>query len=388
MPEKSERLAEAIERFRSALENARLAVKDAKESGKTVIGVYCAFMPCDLVRAAGAIPVSLCGTDAEAVSAAEVALPRNFCPLIKSSYGLAVTDACPFFHFSDGLIGETTCDGKKKTFELLAELKPVHVMQLPAGGADGNRTALAAWVGEMHRVGHFIEKLSGNTIQESRLRDEIRESNEIRKLQARIATSFEREEPAMSWNELLVVQECGGFFPDRRGYRDMLRELVAALEEEGAQPGDGPSRRPRVLVTGTPISFRTNKVMRLAEEAGAIIVCHDACSGVKVYDRLIDETIDPWEALARYTLGLPCACMSPNPGRIDLLRRCAAKYRPDGVIDTVWQACHTFNVESTMVKQAVHDQLGLAYLKIETDYAENDVEQLRTRLEAFVESLQ
>ena len=95
-------------------------IAQAKEEGRKVVGFYCLYSPVELAIAAGAIPVSLCGTKNDPIEAAEKVLPRNLCPLIKSSYGFALTDTCPYFRASDLVVGETTCDGKKKMFELLA----------------------------------------------------------------------------------------------------------------------------------------------------------------------------------------------------------------------------------------------------------------------------
>ncbi len=374
-----------LDEFERRLEWAQLEFKAAKEAGTKVVGLYCGYIPFELVRAAGAVPVSLCGSDVEAIPAAEVELPRNFCPLIKSSYGLAITDTCPFFHFADALIGETTCDGKKKVFELLKSLKPVHVMQLPF---DVNAPrALEHWHAEIERVTEFLEGVTGQTVTDERLRDEIAYENNMRRLLQRINRTFERPVPALTWTQMLNVRSLTDFVIDRDPYVALLTELAEAVEladAADAATGDG---RPRVLVTGTPMSPETNKVMRLAEESGARVVAHDACSGTKSFDRLIDETGDPIDALARFTLGIPCACMSPNDGRLELLRRTVDTYEVQGVIDTVWLACHTFNVESVLVQRACRDELAVPFLKIETDYSDADEGQLRTRIEAFVEQM-
>ena len=113
-----------------------LTLKKVKDTGERVVGLYCSYAPIELIYAAGAIPVSLCATSEKPISAAERDLPRNLCPLIKTSYGHAITDTCPFFYFSDFIIGETTCDGKQKMFEFLNDIKPTHVMHLPQNNID------------------------------------------------------------------------------------------------------------------------------------------------------------------------------------------------------------------------------------------------------------
>lgn len=372
-------LQELVRWFDDAQAWAQIDFKNAKAAGRTIVGVYCGYMPMEVIRAAGALAVSLCGSDASAIPAAEVTLPRAFCPLVKSSYGLAITDTCPFFHFADALIGETTCDGKKKVFELLGEMKPVHVMQLPFRTDD---PALVRWTDEVRHAARFVEEIAGESITPSSLAEAIARGNEIRRALRRVAATFERDDPPLSWLDMLTVQSTQYFLADHSVYIEKLGELAKAAESLPDEPS-----QPRVLVTGTPMGPETGKVMRIVEEAGARVVCHDACSGIKMYDRLVDEDGDPYEALARYTLGIPCACMSPNDGRLDLLRRSVERFRVEGVIDNVWQCCHTFNVESVHVERVTKQELGLPFLKLETDYSESDLGQLTTRIEAFIEQL-
>ena len=78
--------------------------------------------------AMGAASVGLCSMSDETIPVSEQTLPKNLCPLIKASYGFAVTDKCPFFYFSDVVVGETTCDGKKKMYEFMSEFKDVFIL--------------------------------------------------------------------------------------------------------------------------------------------------------------------------------------------------------------------------------------------------------------------
>ena len=110
------RLPENFESYSEARQAGFLKMKELKEKGGKIVGTYCTFVPTELIMAAGAAPVSLCATSEEPISAAETHLPRNLCPLIKASYGFALTDTCPYFYFSDFILGETTCDGKRKMF--------------------------------------------------------------------------------------------------------------------------------------------------------------------------------------------------------------------------------------------------------------------------------
>jgi benzoyl-CoA reductase/2-hydroxyglutaryl-CoA dehydratase subunit BcrC/BadD/HgdB len=93
----------------------------AKTQGKPVVGILCEFTPREVILAAGGVPVCLCGGNAETIPAAEQVLPSNLCPLIKSTFGYHRLERNPFLQWADLVVAETTCDGKKKMFELLAE---------------------------------------------------------------------------------------------------------------------------------------------------------------------------------------------------------------------------------------------------------------------------
>ena len=126
-------LPRTFEEFNEQRRQSFLKVKDFKQAGGRLVGYLCSYTPLEVIDAAAASGVGLCGTSDEVIPAAEEVLPANLCPLIKSTYGFAYSQKCPFTHFSDLIVGETTCDGKKKMYELLNELKPTYVLHLPQG---------------------------------------------------------------------------------------------------------------------------------------------------------------------------------------------------------------------------------------------------------------
>jgi benzoyl-CoA reductase/2-hydroxyglutaryl-CoA dehydratase subunit BcrC/BadD/HgdB len=362
-----------------------LALKQAKESGKKVVGTYCLFSPAELIVAAGAVPVSLCGTSQNPIPAAEKVLPRALCPLIKSSYGFAITDTCPYFHFADLLLAETTCDGKKKMYELLGELKPLHLMQLPQ---VANPAALDYWVDELKLLIARLEREFEVTITEEKLRDAVRLLNaERRSLQALQDVLKLRPAP-ISGMDLLTVLHNRGFSVDKREAAELLDRLSAELLELSAA-GVSPfnAAAPRILLTGVPVGLGSEKVVRIIEECGGSVVCFESCGGYKKVAQVSEEG-DPLRAIAEKYLNIPCSCMSPNQGRFDLVSRLVGEFQADGVVDLTWQGCHTYNIESFSLKR--HLQGGLKpvpFLQIETDYSESDSEQLKVRIEAFLEMI-
>ncbi|NLW17465.1 MAG: 2-hydroxyacyl-CoA dehydratase [Firmicutes bacterium] len=357
------------------------AMLDGRKEGLKVIGAYCTFFPQELAIAAGAVPVSLCGTKEDPIAAAEEHLPRNLCPLIKSSYGFAITDTCPYFVLSDLIVGETTCDGKKKMFELMQEKKPVHVMQLPPT-QEGKET-LELWAAEIRRLKERIEEEFQVTISNDDIREAIRLVNDERQAIKDLLDTNKENPPLIPNVELIKASWSSMFAVDKQDGIKAAQELIAQMRQEKADAA--PTDRPRVLVTGCPIGLGSEKVVKIIEELGADMVAMENCTGYKTLELQADpDHEDPIMALAEKYIKIPCSCMSPNPGRLDLLRRMIADFKVDAVIDLTWQACHTYNIEAYSVGQMVKD-LGLPYLQLETDYSNSDVETLKVRIEALLE---
>lgn len=361
-----------------------LALKDAKEKGLRVVGTYCLYSPVEMVVAAGAIPVMLCGTSQNPVPAAEKVLPRNLCPLIKSSYGFAVTDTCPYFHFSDLLIAETTCDGKKKMYELMGLMKPLHLMQLPQ---VQNEAALGYWVHEMDRLKRRIEEEFAVELTDEKLRDAIRLVNDERRSLKEFQDVCKNIPAPISGMDMLTVLHNRGFSIDKREAIEMVDRLTEELREM-VKSGISPFTplTPRILLSGVPVGIGSDKVVRLIEECGGNVVCFESCGAYKKIDP-IDENGAPLEAMADRYLRIPCSCMSPNEGRFPLVERIIREFQADGVIDLTWQGCHTYNIESYSLKKHIQETSNVPFLQIETDYSESDTEQLKVRIEAFLEMI-
>lgn len=379
---------ETMRIFENLRDQNILALEHAKKNNKKIVGMYCAYSPQELVLAAGALPVSLCGTRQEPVAAAEKVLPRNLCPLIKSSFGFAVTDTCPYFRFSDFVIAETTCDGKKKMFELLRQYKPMHVMHLPQG--TDRRDALKWWVDELYLMKEQLEENLGTTISRENLRAAIKLANSERLAMKNLHEMNKLDPAPLTGLDMLTAIWMKGFNVDKGDGIKLINQLTHEVREITGQ-GFSPFRKgtPRILLTGCPVGLGSEKVVRLLEECGGSVVCFENCSGYKTLDMLVDEDEqrDPLEAIAERYLKIPCSCMSPNEGRFELIGRLINEYRVDGVVDLTWQACHTYNVEAELLRRHVRENFGLPYLQLETDYSTSDLQQLKTRITAFIEML-
>lgn len=377
-------LPEVFESFAEQRRNSFLAVKEIKDMGKPVIGSYCSYFPDELATAAGAASVGLCSTSGETISEAEKDLPANLCPLIKSSYGFAKTDKCPFFYFSDVVVAETTCDGKKKMYELMSEFKDVFVMELPNRQSE---MGLELWKKEIIRLKDYLAAKFEIEITETDIRRASEIENAVRLAKKKLADVMKHDPCPISGTDMFKLLYGSGFKFDRPMLAEELSAIADRIEAEYTE-GRMIERKPRVIITGCPIGGVTEKVVNAVENAGAVIVGYENCTGAKQFDRLVDtEAEDIYKELAGRYLDIGCSVMTPNSNRYDLLGRMIDEYKADGVVEMTLQACHTYNVETKSIERFCREAKGVPYIAVETDYSTADVAQLNTRIAAFVEML-
>nr|WP_321351141.1 double-cubane-cluster-containing anaerobic reductase [uncultured Methanoregula sp.] len=376
--------AEKMTFFDSVIPNASAAIKSVRDQGRKFVGFYCVFAPQELIVAADAVPVTLCATKEEPIADGEKYLPRNFCPLIKSSYGFAITEKCAFFNNSEFIIGETTCDGKKKMFELMQTFKPTVVLEVPQSAKGTAQKAY--WRSEVARCKTEIEKRLGVKITDEKMKSAIKELNEQRALMRELAHLNTAIPAPLSGLDLLKVMWARNFTFDRAAFNSQLKDLITELKAMKAK-GEGAMLKTakRIIVTGVPTGVGAEKVLKIIEESGAAIVYIENCSGMKQYLHDVATTGSPLDAIADKYLETPCSCMSPNTGRLELLAELAKEYHADGVVDITWVGCHTYNVESRVLKDYLAKHASVSLLQIETDYSQGDAGQIRTRIEAFLE---
>lgn len=355
--------------------------RSAKAQGRPIVGIMCEFTPREIILAAGAVPICLCGGSAATIPAAEQYLPSNLCPLIKSTFGYHVQDTNPFLKWSDLVVAETTCDGKKKMFELLGATKPMYVLELPQKAEDPD--ALAHWVCEVRKFKADLEQRFKVTITDERLRSAIELMNRERRLRRQLADCMAEEAPPLTGRQLLEFRSTiSGIDAD-------LRQYEAALQLLRARPS-GEARREkaiRVLLTGVPLVRGAERVVELIENAGGLVVAMENCTGLKPIVEDVDTAdTDPLAAIARKYYHLPCSVMTLNQRRLQMLRDLAARFRPQCVIEVVWQACLTYDIESYHVRKLSEEHLRLPYLKITTDYSPADSARIAARVEALLET--
>ncbi|WP_437130876.1 double-cubane-cluster-containing anaerobic reductase [Peptostreptococcus russellii] len=380
-------LPKKFEEYIDVRKEGFIRAMDYKKKGGKIAGCLCTYTPQEILDAGGIGNVGLCGTSNETIPDAEKVLPKNLCPLIKSTYGFAMTEKCPYTYFSDIIIGETTCDGKKKMYELLGEIKDVHIMHLPQG--KDRPYIYDNWYNECVYLKEVLENKFEIEITEENLREAAKKRNELRRLYVEMYQLQKNVPPVMKGTDIMIAMQKGTFALDVDTQIENIKELIKKSKENYFEKGERPvsKKEKRILITGCPSGGLIEKVGIAIEENGGVIVCKDDCGGERTNTQMINENSeDIMRAISDRYMEINCSVFTPNDARMENTVNMVEEYKVDGVIELVLQACHTFNVEATKMERAVED-IGVPYMKLETDYSTTDSGQMQTRIAAFIEML-
>ena len=382
-------LPEHFEDFAEARREGFLRVKELKDKGENICGAFCQYTPSEIIYAAGLYQVALCGRSPDPIKTAETRLPANLCPLIKASYGHALEESCPYAYFSDVVVGETTCDGKKKMYELLGELKPMQVIHLP--NVPDYERSLEMWTEEIRAFAKGLEEKFNVTITDDMLNESIEWCNKERIQAARIYELGKYDPPAITGTKMNDIMEGEQYMFDREAKYNKINEILDQCEKnwhDGIYPYEPDPNRPRLIVSGGGYGGVSAKTINIMEELGGAIVCYEGCCGISSRRRLVDEdrSRDPYVRIAEKYIEVPCAVVSPNYRRMDQVRETIKEWHADGYVSITLHSCNPFAIETENIRR-VCEEMDIPLLHIETDFYPGDAGQIRTRIEAFLEMI-
>jgi len=382
---------EGMEYFNEVMQNvhhSRVAeLKSEKEAGNPVIASFCVFVPDELVAAAGGSSIGLCAGAQYPVSTGEEVLPRDMCPLIKSTMGFKLDRICPYFEVSDFVVGETTCDGKKKAWEILDEYKPTYVMELPQRKSPESRDL---WEKEVRRFKDRIEDEATTEITAESLGSAIETKNEKRRALKELYAARKADPVPISGKDALLITQLA-FFDDTERFTQKVSNINSTLENRiEAGEGVAPTDAPRILIAGTPMPLPNWKIHDIVESSGGVVVCEETCTGTRYFEDEVPESgetvSEHIENLADRAMEINCACFTPNEERVDDVLRLAREYEVDGVVYANLEFCLTYDMEYRKIRTALEDK-DIPVTQIESNFGESDVEQLKTRIQAFLEMI-
>ncbi|MEE9574049.1 MAG: double-cubane-cluster-containing anaerobic reductase [Candidatus Neomarinimicrobiota bacterium] len=364
-------------------------LKKAKEEGKKIIGTFCLYVPDEIIYALDAIGVGLCGGTNFSNYASEDLLPTNICALIKSSLGFGIGNICPYYAMTDILIGETTCDGKKKAWEILSSYKPVYVVETPQ--CKDRPQARAHFIEELKCLIEKLEKVTGNRLTTDKLKVAMEKIKQKREQIRRVYETRKADPVPISGKDALLVSQIA-FYDDPERQIQMIGKLADQLEQRVKNNiGVVDKGTKRILISGTPMAIPNWKLHHIIETSGATVVSEETCTGTRYFEaeysiikgKSIDDLL---ELIADRYLGINCACFTPNNNRLEDIKRLVKDYKADGVILYTLSFCQPYEVESLEFEKALKKD-GIPVTSIMTDYSSEDENQLKTRIQAFLEML-
>ncbi|MGB7401635.1 MAG: double-cubane-cluster-containing anaerobic reductase [Arcobacter sp.] len=377
--------------FMSEIQGQRISeINELRKQKKPAVGAFCIFVPEEIIVGAGGACFGLCGGSPATIADAETELPRNICPLIKSAHGFKLQRTCAYTQSSDFIYGETTCEAKKKTWEILNKHHPVHVMNIPHMKRDKD---LKMWKEEIVEFKEHIEEVTGKKLSLEEMLEGTRIINEKRKALLRLDSlrGLNPEVMPITGKDVLFVTQMG-FLDDPKRYTQKVNELCDELEKRVEDKISVFEKdTPRLMILGTPIAPPNWKLHTAVESSGGAIINEESCIGHRYYKDNVDldnikNEDDLMEELMKRYSAVDCACFTPNTPRIDKILKMYKDRQADGVIYYTLSFCHTYNVESFLVTEAL-EAAGIPCLVIESDYSPEDAGQIKTRVEAFLESI-
>lgn len=361
-------------------------IADAKKAGRKVVGTFCVYVPEEVVLAADGICIGLCAGAEVGSDQAEKFIPRNTCALIKAFMGFKLAGLCPYVELTDLIVGETTCDGKKKAYEIFQNMTGrVYVMEIPN---MKNEESKKLWHAEVVRFKESVEAITRKTITLENLKNGTSLVNGKRRALQRLSQLRTADPAPISGLDALLINQVS-FYDDPVRFTQMTNKLCDELEERIQQGiGVAPKGSRRVLVSGSPMAIPNWKLHSIIEGSGAVVVGEESCVGERNFRDLLDESFssveEGLERMAERYLRIDCACFTPNDERLENIKSMTGKLNANGVIHYALQFCTPYMMEAFKVEKALG---SIPFMRIETDYSMEDVGQLKTRVEAFLEML-
>jgi benzoyl-CoA reductase/2-hydroxyglutaryl-CoA dehydratase subunit BcrC/BadD/HgdB len=369
-------------------------IREAKENDKKVIGYMCLFAPIELISAADAIPIRVNSGWYDTAKLGDRVVPVEVCPVVRSTIGAKMIGLSPYLELSDALINVLTCDGITKLGEILSDYKPVWTMTIPR--VKDSAQSLRLWNDEIKTMKSQIEALTGNKIDRKKLRSAIELTQKATKAFRRLQ-EIRKGAPVIMGRDAMLVNQTY-MWDDIKRWTEKTEALCDELEKRVQKKMWAcPPDTPRVMVTGTPMIWPDNwKLPTLIEEGTpqGVLVADELCSSERLlYDPVgVDEwnMNDMYNAIGeRYLMASTCPCFTSTDGnadRINWLLNKIKEWNIQGVIYYVHRGCMLYAMEYTRVKKVL-DSINVPVYYLDTEYTREDVGQMKTRVEAFLEML-
>jgi len=355
-------------------------VRKWKKQGGNVMGYLCSTIPDEMFTAAGLLPFRLRGTGSTSTEKADVFFSSINCSFPRHCFNQVLRGE---YAFLDGLVLGNSCDNVRRIYDhwVRQKMTPfVHFMSLPRRA----ETAQVDWYHhELLTLKAKMEQGFGVEITHDRLREAIRVHNESRRLQRELYDLRKAKAPPITGAQTLAVTVAGTALPKPR-FNDYLKTL---LDELRHAPGHSGHRARLMLIGGI---LDDPEYLEVIEEGGGLIVADSTCFGSRMFWQDVDEEWDdPLQALARYYVADRPSCprvFDAYEGRATYIRKMIEDFAVDAVILERLMFCDSWGWEQYRLHHTFKEW-GVPLLMLDREYTLGGQGQLRTRVQAFLETM-
>jgi len=360
--------------------------RELRDTGKPVIGYFCCFVPEEIIAAMDMLPYRIQGNQKEPPYHTDAFIEPMSCPFARSCFNLALKGS---YDFLDGFVAPHSCDTIDRLYNIWRSNKPSpfnHMINVP------HMQGLEAEFFYRQELDYFIKRLedwSGRKLDMVKLRETVKLYNERRAVLRELYSLRGATPPIVSGTEVTKILVAGMGIP----VREHILLVQRYIKEVKRRPNLNTGKKPRIFIWGNEIDDAT--FIELIEESGAYVVMDDLCTGSRFFWEDVPETTDPLEGIAQRYLCTHCprsfvSMKDKRQGdlenRYSYIKHFINDWKADGAIFYIIRFCDTCALEGPDLREYLI-KMNIPVLIIEDDYSTSTVEQLRTRVQAFLEML-
>jgi len=352
------------------------AVKDWKEKGGKVVGFVCSYVPEEILYAAGILPHRMDPTGCTETTEADARMSRLNCTFALSCLQFTLTGV---YDFLDGVVCMNSCDHMRRLYDIWQSEESwpyIHFVSVPHRISEAG---VQWYKDELNIFKESIEGAFGVKITDENLASAIEVHNTTRGLLNKLYAFREREKPLLAGSEMMSILIAAPRTP-KEEYNELLERLLPELEERGGIP----EYRARLMLTGGTCD--DPGFVEMIEDLGGLVVTDTLCFGSRYFSGVVKTDTDPIFALAESYLHRPsCVRMAgEEPARLQLIMEMAQRFKVDGIIFQRLRWCDLWGHEVFYLSEKLKEA-GIPFLPLEREYWISGLEQLKTRIQAFLE---
>ncbi len=355
---------------------------------KKYIGSYCVMIPDEVIYALGYIPLRLCAGHQIPSYLGEEIIPRDACPLVKASAGFHAMKILPIYNQCELAIMPMTCEGKRKSAEVLAEFIPI--VPVPVLMSKDN-SSFEKMIKTLIGLIKTLEIQTGSKLSNKKLKEACFAINAAQNQAYRLQEKLFSKHPQIKGSEVMFTLNSF-IYTEPKKWEEATKKLIADIEKREENPKIPKRSKPRIFIAGSPISFPNFKVPLMIEELGGQIVGDESClSGRLLYDPVVLNDYSTAgiirSLVARYIAACTCPVFDNIDDRLCSLKTKLEETKAEGIIYHVLRGCIPFDFELAAM-EAFAEKEDIPLLRVETDFSTEDVEQIKIRFEAFIEMIE